>query len=89
MKSTDDNQDNASRLPVPEESQQNCSPESVDPVLDTEELLVTRLTQELEQYDWDQLQEKYTDAMDEHSRTEEGLRVETTKLLEVKNSEYF
>lgn len=46
--------------------------------------LVTRLTQGLEDCDWDQLQEKYTDAMDEHSRVEDDLRAETAKLLEVR-----
>ncbi|OKO94293.1 hypothetical protein PENSUB_11560 [Penicillium subrubescens] len=45
--------------------------------------LVTRLTQGLEDCDWNQLQEKYTDAMDEHSRVEDDLRAETAKLLEV------
>ncbi|KAF3403663.1 hypothetical protein F1880_009454 [Penicillium rolfsii] len=50
---------------------------------DGEFTLVTRLTQGLEDCDWDQLQEKYTDAMDEHSRVEDDLRAETAKLLEV------
>ncbi|KAJ5173995.1 uncharacterized protein N7500_001926 [Penicillium coprophilum] len=45
--------------------------------------LVSRLTQGLEDCDWEQLQGKYADAMEEHSRVEENLRVETAKLLEV------
>ncbi|CAI7651218.1 unnamed protein product [Penicillium pancosmium] len=45
--------------------------------------IVARLTEGLAECDWDQLQEKYTDAMDEHSRVEEELRVETARLLEV------
>ncbi|KAJ5375323.1 hypothetical protein N7517_007329 [Penicillium concentricum] len=45
--------------------------------------LVSGLTQGLEDCDWEQLQEKYADAMDEHGRVEENLRVETAKLLEV------
>lgn len=51
---------------------------------DGEFTLVTHLTQGLQDCDWDQLQEKYTDAMDEHSRVEDDLRVETAKLLEVR-----
>lgn len=50
---------------------------------DAEFTIVNRLTQRLEDCDWDQLQEKYTDAMDEHSRVEDDLRAETAKLLEV------
>lgn len=46
--------------------------------------LVTRLTQGLEDCDWNELQEKYVDAMDEHSRVEDDLRAETAKLLEVR-----
>ncbi|OQE43025.1 hypothetical protein PENCOP_c003G06507 [Penicillium coprophilum] len=45
--------------------------------------LVSRLTQGLEDCDWEQLQGKYAYAMEEHSRVEENLRVETAKLLEV------
>lgn len=50
---------------------------------DPEHPLVAQLTQGLEACEWTQLQEKYTDAMDEHSRVEEDLRAETAKLLEV------
>ncbi|KAJ5358591.1 uncharacterized protein N7496_011004 [Penicillium cataractarum] len=50
---------------------------------DAEFTIVNRLTRGLEDCDWDQLQEKYTDAMDEHSRVEDDLRAETAKLLEV------
>ncbi|KAJ6013271.1 hypothetical protein N7540_007862 [Penicillium herquei] len=85
MGSTDDPHENALRSPSPKELEQTRSPlplEPLEPVLDTEELLLARLTQGLEQYDWDQLQEKYTDAMDEHSRVEEDLRAQTTNLLE-------
>ncbi|KAK4865815.1 hypothetical protein LT330_008908 [Penicillium expansum] len=45
--------------------------------------LVSGLTQGLEDYNWEQLQSKYADAMEEHSRVEENLRIETAKLLEV------
>lgn len=44
---------------------------------------VSQLSQNIEDCDWEQLQEKYTDAMEEHGRVEENLRVETAKLLEV------
>lgn len=43
----------------------------------------SRLTQGLEDCNWEQLQGKYADAMDEHGRVEENIRVETAKLLEV------
>ncbi|KAJ5752371.1 hypothetical protein N7520_009288 [Penicillium odoratum] len=81
MTSSDDNHDSASRPPTTEEPQQTCSPEPAEPVLDREEMLVAHLTQRLDQCDWNQLQEKYTDAMDKHSRVEEDLRAQTTKLL--------
>lgn len=55
---------------------------------DAESILVTRLTRGLEDCDWKELQEKYVDAMDEHSRVEDDLRAETTKLFEV-GLEYF
>lgn len=61
-------------------------PRSLDPIQssnDAEFTLVTRLTQGLEGCDWDQLQERYVDAMDEHSRVEDDLRAETARLLEV------
>jgi hypothetical protein len=51
---------------------------------DADFTLVTQLTRGLEDCDWDQLQEKYTDAMDEHGRVEDDLRAETAKLLEVR-----
>ncbi|KAJ5716787.1 hypothetical protein N7488_002433 [Penicillium malachiteum] len=85
MESTDDPHESALRSPSPKELEQTRSPqplEPLEPVLDTEELLLARLTQGLEQHDWDQLQEKYTDAMDEHSRVEEDLRAQTANLLE-------
>lgn len=41
------------------------------------------LAEEIQHYDWDQLQEKYAATMEEHSRAEEDLRGETAKLLEV------
>jgi hypothetical protein len=51
--------------------------------------LVSHLTQGLKDCDWEQLQDKYADAMEEHGRVEENLRVETAKLLEVNLSPYF
>ncbi|OQE31450.1 hypothetical protein PENSTE_c001G07651 [Penicillium steckii] len=59
------------------------SPQPIEPVVNDEFPIVARLTQGLAECDWDQLQEKYTDAMDEHSRVEEELRVETARLLEI------
>ncbi|KAI2791552.1 hypothetical protein POX_c04413 [Penicillium oxalicum] len=50
---------------------------------DAEFTLTTQLTQGLEDCSWEELQEKYMEAMDEHSRVEDNLRVETAKLLEV------
>ncbi|KAJ5915357.1 hypothetical protein N7466_011290 [Penicillium verhagenii] len=82
MASADDGQGPASRPSATEGPQQTCSPEPVEPVLEMEEMLVARLTQGLDHCDWDQLQEKYTYAMDEHSRVEENFRVQTTKLLD-------
>lgn len=84
MASTDDGHDIASRPPATEEPQQTYSPGTIEPVLEMEEMLVARLTQGVDHCDWDQLQEKYTDAMDEHSRVEEDLRAQTTKLLDVR-----
>ncbi|KAJ5825542.1 hypothetical protein N7474_002680 [Penicillium riverlandense] len=42
-----------------------------------------QLAHGLEACDWDQLQHRYTDAMDEHGRMEENLRAEAATLLEV------
>ncbi|KAJ5246969.1 hypothetical protein N7468_001952 [Penicillium chermesinum] len=61
---------------------QTHSPEPIEPVTDTEFPLVARLTQGLELCDWEKLQDKYSDAMDEHTRVEEDLRSQTAKLLE-------
>ncbi|KAJ5986845.1 hypothetical protein N7451_011210 [Penicillium sp. IBT 35674x] len=83
MTSTDDGHDSASRPPATEEPQQTYSPGPIEPVLEMEEMLVARLTEGVDHCDWDQLQEKYTDAMDEHSRVEEDLRAQTTKLLDI------
>ncbi|KAJ5333264.1 uncharacterized protein N7506_007047 [Penicillium brevicompactum] len=44
---------------------------------------VSHLTDGLEDCDWDQLQDKYADAMEQHGRVEENLRLETAKLMEV------
>ncbi|KAJ5099108.1 hypothetical protein N7532_006109 [Penicillium argentinense] len=62
---------------------QTQSPEPIESLASEESPIVTRLTQGLAECDWDQLQEKYTNAMDEHSRVEEELRAETARLLEV------
>lgn len=84
MDSTNASQESiASQPSAAGETQQTHSPEPIEPVMDTEFPLVSRLTLGLQQYDWHRLQEKYADAMDEHSRVEEDLRSETTKLLEV------
>lgn len=60
-----------------------CPEASEPPAVDTEFPLVARLTKGLEDCDWAQLQERYVDAMDEHSRVEESLRSETAMLVEV------
>lgn len=60
-----------------------CPEPSEPAAVDTEHPLVARLTKGLEDCDWDQLHERYVNAMDEHSRMEEDLRAETAKLLEV------
>lgn len=84
MKSPDDGHDITSQPPATEEPQQTYSPDPIEPILEIEEMLVARLTQGLDHCDWHQLQEKYTDAMDEHSRVEEDLRAQTTELLDVR-----
>lgn len=45
--------------------------------------ILPQLTHGLQDCDWEQLEDKYTDAMKEHSQLEEDLRVETAKLMEV------
>ena len=57
--------------------------QSGEPITDVECSPDARLTEELERCDWNQLQDKYADALDEHSRIEAELRMEITKLLEV------
>lgn len=74
--------------PVSGSFQENKSPQApVEALTSTpindEISLVSRLTQGLEDCNWEQLQGKYADAMEEHGRVEENLRVETAKLLEV------
>ncbi|KAJ5677431.1 uncharacterized protein N7477_003064 [Penicillium maclennaniae] len=59
------------------------SPASANSAINAEFPLVSRLTKGLQECDWKQLEEKYQDAMNEHSRVEEDIRVETAKLLEV------
>ncbi|KAJ5577797.1 uncharacterized protein N7459_006761 [Penicillium hispanicum] len=73
----------ASQPIATEEPQQTQSPEPIELIVDSEVPLVARLTQALEDCDWNELQEKYASAMDEHSRVEDELRKETTKLLEI------
>lgn len=80
----EDSQSVASPPLASTEAQESRSPDSIEPTLDADELLVNRLTRGLDQCDWDQLEERYADAMDEHSRVEEDLRGQTTKLLEVR-----
>lgn len=60
-----------------------CPEPSEPAAVDTEYPLVARTTKGLEDCDWEQLQERYADAMDEHSRIEENIRAETARLLEV------
>lgn len=42
-----------------------------------------QLAEDLRDCDWEQLEEKYAKAMEEHGTTEEELRAQTAKLLEV------
>lgn len=84
MESIDD-QNHPVLPPLATEAVQETSSEPTKSAVNAEFPLVSRLTQGLENCTWEQLQEKYTDAMDEHSRVEEDLRVETAKLLEVKS----
>ncbi|KAJ5147700.1 hypothetical protein N7526_001052 [Penicillium atrosanguineum] len=77
------NQHNPVLPPLATEAVQKTNPEPAKSAINAEFPLVSCLTQGLEEFDWEQLQEKYTDAMNEHSRVEEDLRVETAKLLEV------
>lgn len=42
-----------------------------------------QLAEDLRDCDWEQLEEKYAKAMEEHGTTEEELRTQTAKLLEV------
>ena len=86
MEPTERNQaDIASQPAVAEEPQQTRSLEPDDLITDAELSFEARLTQGLDDCNWDELQEKYAFAMDEHSRVEEELRAETARLLEVKN----
>jgi hypothetical protein len=80
-----DSHNNMVLQPLDAEAVQEPSPEPVKSAVNAEFPLVARLTQGLEECNWEQLQEKYTDAMDEHSRVEGDLRVETAKLLEVRS----
>jgi hypothetical protein len=77
-----------SKIPQENGRSQNTSPqlpiESLPVHVQDEFPLVSQLTQGLEDCDWEQLQNKYSDSMEEHSRLEENLRIETAKLLEVK-----
>ena len=79
------NQNNPVLPPLATEAVQETSPAPANSAINAEFPLVSRLTHGLEECDWEQLQEKYTDAMNEHSRTEEDIRVETAKLLEVRS----
>lgn len=47
---------------------------------------MTDLTKNLESCNWQELQEKFTKAMDERTRVEKSLQKETTELLEVGSS---
>jgi hypothetical protein len=69
--------------PSPQEPENQQLEEPAPAPSHNEYPIVSHLTQGLENCDWEQLQKKYTDAMEEHGRVEENLRVETAKLLEV------
>lgn len=70
----------------PKSPQQLEEPAPVPAPSHDEYPLVSHLTKGLEDCDWEQLQDKYADAMEEHGQVEENLRVETAKLLEVNST---
>lgn len=43
-------------------------------------------SQDLADYDWERLQEKFSEAMEEHAQVERDLQEQTTQLLKVLNS---
>lgn len=47
-----------------------------------------QLAEDLRDCDWEQLEEKYAKAMEEHGTTEEELRTQTAKLLEVNDLQF-
>lgn len=81
MEPTDGRQDSMSQ-PL-EVTAAACAEAPESAAADNEYPLVARLTKGLGDCDWDQLQERYAEAMEEHGRVEENLRAETAKLLEV------
>lgn len=58
---------------------EDVSSKTEDKVVDEYE----KLAASLRDYDWEQLQKKFTDAMDERSQAEMALQKETAELLEV------
>lgn len=75
-------------LPPGDFNEDNNDSKHIEPAaMKTEIPRVLQLTHQLEDCDWEQLQERYADAMEEHGREEENLRVETARLLEVLHSE--
>lgn len=80
MEPTDGRQDSMSQ-PLKVTTAGAEAPQSA--AADNEYPLVARLTKGLGDCDWDQLQERYAEAMEEHGQVEENLRAETAKLLEV------
>lgn len=91
MDSATDSQDNIvpqPELPPAELKEDNDGPKPNESAAMKSELpRVSQLTHGLEDCDWEQLQERYADAMDEHGRVEENLRAETARLVEVPLSE--
>lgn len=69
----------ASELGKPMPNEGKPSSQTVDSPLQP----ASDLAEELQNYDWDQLLEKYADAMEEHARADEQVRNQTAKLQEV------
>lgn len=86
MDSTDKNDEAPhTETPTSELNQQNPPNEGKSSSQTVQDLLqpASELAEEIQHYDWDQLLEKYTDAMEEHARADESVRNQTAQLHEV------
>lgn len=86
MDSTDKNDEGPhSEPPTSESNQENQLNEGKSSSQTAEEPLqpASGLAEEIQHYDWDQLFEKYNEAMEEHARADELVRNQTAQLHEV------